>query len=62
VLRQREAEYAAVRLSLANLMTFPWIAERVRAGELRLHGAHYGIRSGVLALMDGNGAFREYRG
>ena len=31
-------EHESVRLSLQNLMTFPWIKSPVDAGELRLHG------------------------
>lgn len=30
--RQRKAEHAAIRLSLRNLRTFPWIGEKVDAG------------------------------
>ncbi|MEC9345803.1 MAG: carbonic anhydrase [Pseudomonadota bacterium] len=41
-----------IRLGLANLMTFPWIAERVKAGTLSLHGMHFGIASGRLAMLD----------
>ena len=47
-------EAAVVRLSLQNLMTFPWIAERVVAGELTLHGFRFDIHTGVLALIDGD--------
>ena len=47
------AEEAVVRLSLDNLRTFPWIAEREAAGELELTGLHFGIADGVLrALTD----------
>ena len=42
----------AVKVSLTNLRTFPWIAERERAGELRLHGAHFSIAEGRLYLLD----------
>jgi carbonic anhydrase len=38
-------------------MTFPWIAERVATGELQLHGARFGIASGVLELMRPDGSF-----
>src|SRR5689334_9868584 len=38
--RQEAGEHEAVRISLDNLMTFPWVAEAVAAGRLRLHGAH----------------------
>ncbi len=44
-------EQEAVRLSLHNLMTFPWIRDRVTAGTLTLHGGHFDIRSGVLSLL-----------
>ena len=41
-------EQAAVGYSLCNLMTFPWIASRVKDGKLRLTGWHYDIYSGAL--------------
>src|SRR5580704_5268647 len=41
-------EHEVVKVSLANLMTFPWVAERVAAGKLKLHGAWFDIHSGVL--------------
>jgi carbonic anhydrase len=50
-------EQETVRLSLENLSTFPWIASRVAAGTLRLSGAHFDIRSGVLRISDENGEF-----
>lgn len=51
------AEYEAVRVSLDNLMTFPWIVERVRAGRLALHGAHFDVSTGVLATLGDDQAF-----
>ncbi|WP_292051993.1 MULTISPECIES: carbonic anhydrase [unclassified Brevundimonas] len=45
---ERVAEEAIVKLSLENLRTFPWIAERETAGELKLVGLHFGIADGVL--------------
>ncbi len=51
------AEYAVVSLSLANLLTFPFVAERVAAGRLALHGAHFDIRTGILALRGADGVF-----
>ncbi|MBU2098511.1 MAG: carbonic anhydrase [Gammaproteobacteria bacterium] len=41
-------EQAAVGFSLRNLMTYPWIAERVEAGKLKLNGWHYNIYTGAL--------------
>jgi len=55
--RQLEGEHATVRLSIENLATFPWIAARVADGRLRLHGAHFDVRSGVLAILRPDGSF-----
>lgn len=54
-----EMEQEAVKVSLANLRTFPWIAERERAGRLALHGAHFSISEGRLYVLDeAEGNFR----
>ena len=45
-------EYAMVAQSLDNLMTFPFIRDRVASGRLALHGAHFGIARGELLLRD----------
>ena len=45
-------EWAAVKVCLANLRTFPWIAERERDGRLALHGAHFSIAEGRLYVLD----------
>jgi carbonic anhydrase len=55
--RQLCCERETVKLSLDNLMTFPWIGRRVAAGTLRLHGAHFDIRSGELSLLGDGGVF-----
>ena len=47
----RAAEEAIVRLSIRNLRTFPWIAEKEAAGELRLSGLHFGIADGILSKL-----------
>ena len=36
----------AIKTSLANLLSFPWIEERVKAGKLRIHGWSFDIRDG----------------
>jgi carbonic anhydrase len=54
---QQRCEHEVVKLSLTNLMTFPWIAERVHAGSLRLHGAWFDIRIGVLMMLQHDGSF-----
>ena len=48
----RLCEHEGVRVSLANLMTFPWLRARVEAGNLTLHGYHFDIRSGDLVPVD----------
>jgi carbonic anhydrase len=47
-----DMEREAVKVSLANLRTFPWIADREKAGELKLHGAHFSISEGRLYMLD----------
>jgi carbonic anhydrase len=41
-------EQYAIELSLQNLTTFPWIQERVEAGQLTLHGWYFDLDSGQL--------------
>ena len=54
-----EMEHEAVKVSLANLRTFPWIAEREQEGKLKLHGAHFSIAEGRLYVLDeAEGEFR----
>jgi carbonic anhydrase len=48
----REMEREAVKVSLANLRTFPWIKEREDAGKLKLHGGHFAIAEGRLYVLD----------
>jgi carbonic anhydrase len=45
-------ELAAVENSLRNLMTFPCVRILVERGKLQLHGAYFGIASGVLMVRD----------
>ena len=47
-----EMEQEAVKVSLANLRTFPWIREREEAGTLKLHGGHVAIAEGRLYILD----------
>jgi carbonic anhydrase len=49
---RRTLEKEAVRVSLTNLRSFAGIAERERAGKLKLHGAWFAVRHGVLELLD----------
>ena len=49
---ERAMEQAAVRQSLANLRTFPCVAEKEKRGSLKLRGAFFAISDGVLHLLD----------
>lgn len=51
--RQHECEIATLKLSLQNLMTFPWIAERVEAGNLKLHGWYYDLATSTIERVAG---------
>lgn len=48
----RLCEMANVRVGLANLRTFPWIAEREAAGTIQLHGLYFDITSGDLFRLN----------
>jgi len=49
---ERAMEQAGVKVSLANLRTFPCIRHKERAGELTLRGGFFAISDGVLHLLD----------
>ncbi|HEY0311238.1 MAG TPA: carbonic anhydrase [Allosphingosinicella sp.] len=48
----QEMELEGVKVSLANLRTFPWVAAREAEGSLRLRGAYFAISDGILHLLD----------
>lgn len=57
---QRALELEGVKTSLANLRSFPFVAEREQAGELKLHGCHFAIAEGRLWELDeATGEFHE---
>jgi len=49
---QHDLELDAVRVSLANLRSFPFIAAREHSEQLKLHGAYFGIADGHLYLLN----------
>jgi carbonic anhydrase len=55
--RQQHCERELVKVSLANLMSFPWIAERAASGALSLYGAWFDIRFGELLLLQPDGSY-----
>jgi len=49
-------ERASIRGSLDNLLTYPWIKERVEAGNLQLHGWWFDLETGDLWATDAENA------
>jgi carbonic anhydrase len=49
---ERAMELEAVKVSLANLRTFPCVREKEASGELALHGAFFAISDGALHVLD----------
>lgn len=45
-------ELEAIRISIANLRSFPFVAEAEAAGQLQLQGALFDIADGVLRVLD----------
>ncbi|MBW8078863.1 MAG: carbonic anhydrase [Gallionella sp.] len=50
--QQRACEMEAIRVSLDNLLTFPWILERVMRKELRLQGWYFDMDKVELLAYD----------
>jgi carbonic anhydrase len=50
--RQLALEHEAIKVSIANLRSFPFIADREAEGQLKLHGAWFAIASGGLQVLD----------
>lgn len=50
--RQTAVEHAAVRHSVANLRTFPFVADLERSRRLDLHGAWFGLAEGDLWTLN----------
>jgi len=50
--RRHFCELESVKVSLENLLTFPWIRERVEAQRLTLHGWYFDLADGHLLRLD----------
>lgn len=56
---QRCCEHEAVKISLDNLLTFPWVKEAVDAGKLQIHGWYFDLETATLSILDqASGEFR----
>jgi carbonic anhydrase len=49
---QQALEFAAIRQSIENLRGFPFVAAAEASGTLALRGAYFGIKDGILHLLD----------
>ena len=55
---QRALELAAIRVSIDNLRSFPFVREREERGELTIHGTFFDIADGILRVLEPeSGAF-----
>jgi carbonic anhydrase len=45
-------EMEAIKISMANLRSFPYVRDRELNGTLKLHGAFFAIADGVLHILD----------
>jgi carbonic anhydrase len=54
--RERELEFASMRLSLRNLAGFPWIRSAVESGSLALHAWYFDLERGELLRVPADGA------
>ncbi|HWP27339.1 MAG TPA: carbonic anhydrase [Xanthobacteraceae bacterium] len=56
-------EQVVIGNSLENLLTFPWLRQRVERGELATHGAYFDVATGILSARDpATGEFRRVGG
>ncbi len=46
--RRRACEQRAILVSLENLLTYPWITQRIATNTLRIHGWYFDVKQGQL--------------
>lgn len=49
---QKAVEQAAVVVSMGNVLSFPWVREKVEAGTIAIHGWYFDLRTGELSSFD----------
>lgn len=49
---ERAMEFEGVKVSINNLKSFPFVADKVASGELSLHGAYFAISDGMLHTLN----------
>lgn len=45
-------EKESIKLSMNNLLTFPWINEKVKKNDLKIHGWYFSIKDASLSVFD----------
>ena len=50
--KQEALEKEAIKQSINNLRTFPFVKEQEEKGRLALHGAHFDIKTGTLSVLN----------
>ena len=53
----RYVEKEAVRISMNNLLSFPWVKKRAGSGDLRIHGWWFDLEAGDLMSCEKTGAW-----
>lgn len=59
--RNQIAEQVSVVYQLKNLMTYPFISERVNDGSLKLHGWYFDIETGEISYYDEKCCFKPLK-
>jgi carbonic anhydrase len=52
VATQKAVEQAAVVVSMGNVLSFPWVREKVETGTIAIHGWYFDLRNGELSAFD----------
>lgn len=50
----RTTEKISIIYQMENLLSFPYVVERIKKGELQIHGWYYNIENGTIECYDGN--------
>ena len=60
--QHRHVEREAVKVSLGNLLTFPWVKKRVEDGRLKLHGWWFDLEVGQLLAHEAENDWKTATG
>lgn len=61
LVQERAMELETIVMSLRNLFSYPWVAERVNKRKLEIYGWHFDIESGeLLGYLPDNGTFERF--